>query len=275
LIFNLDEVGMSEWEDRKEKKVIIPMTMDGQTIHHGISRSVRHISVIACISAGGESLTSFIVTSQISDGIRKRLMDRGVRLGFDLVLRQRSKPYVSRELFLKYITKIFLPYLNELQESEEFEACEAVFLMDNCSPHVSDEVVAVLTNARVRIIIFAHHTAHIFQMLDVVLFGTLKKHANGLKMFDEEQPAVAFLLRVYRNFKQTMIEVNIWVEPLQPLDSLMISTKVYTDYSSMSKSSDKVPVLWNSESAIRHWRVCRGGGKTQSLDGSTNRNKSI
>jgi hypothetical protein len=27
LIFNLDEVGMSEWEYRKEKKMIVPMTM--------------------------------------------------------------------------------------------------------------------------------------------------------------------------------------------------------------------------------------------------------
>jgi hypothetical protein len=150
--------------------------------------------------------------------------------------------------------------LNELWESEKFEACEAVLLMDNCSPHVSDEVVAVLTNARVPIITFAPHTTHIFQMLDVVIFGALKKHANGLKMFDEEQPAAAFLLRVYRDFKQTMIEVNIW-GPLKPSGSLMISTKVYTDCSSMSKSSDKVPASWSFGSAIGHWRVCRGGAK--------------
>jgi hypothetical protein len=29
-------------------------------------------------------------------------------------------------------------------------------------------------------------------------------------MFDEEQPAAAFLFKVYHDFKQTMIEVNIW-----------------------------------------------------------------
>jgi hypothetical protein len=54
---------MFEWEDRKEKKVIIALKMDGQTIHHGESRSVRHISVIACISAGRESFTPFLLTS--------------------------------------------------------------------------------------------------------------------------------------------------------------------------------------------------------------------
>jgi hypothetical protein len=47
-------------------------------------------------------------------------------------------------------------------------------------------------------------------MLDVVLFGALKNHTNGLKMLDEEQTAAAFLLRVYRDFKQTVIEVKIW-----------------------------------------------------------------
>jgi hypothetical protein len=210
LVFNLAEIGMSEWEDRQERKVIVPRTMDGQTIHHRESRSVRHISIITCITAGGESLTPYIVISQDSDAIRKRLMRPGVRLGIDFVLWQRSKLYVSCKLFLEYIKTIFVTYLNELRESEEFEACEAVFLMDNCLPHASDDIVTILNSVQVRIIIFATHTTQIFQMLDVVLFGALKKHATGPEALDEEQSAAAFLLKVYHDFKQTMIEVNIW-----------------------------------------------------------------
>jgi hypothetical protein len=41
-------------------------------------------------------------------------------------------------------------------------------------------------------------------------FGALKKHATGLETLDEEQPASAFLLKVYHDFKQIVIEVNIW-----------------------------------------------------------------
>jgi hypothetical protein len=48
LVFNLDEVGISDWEDRKTKKFIIPAAMPGQTIHHGVSRNVKYISVLAC-----------------------------------------------------------------------------------------------------------------------------------------------------------------------------------------------------------------------------------
>jgi hypothetical protein len=128
-------------------------------------------------------------------------MSRGFRLGVDFVLRHRSKLYVSGRLFHEYINKIFVLYLNELQDSEELEACEAMLLMDNCSPHISDDIVAVLTCARVRIITFAPHTTHVFQVLDVVLLGALKKRATGLETLNEEQPAAAFLLKVYHDFK--------------------------------------------------------------------------
>jgi hypothetical protein len=64
------------------------MTMDGETTRPNASRRVGHISVIACISAGGPSLIPLIVTSQISDSIHKRLMSHGVRLAVDFVLRQ-------------------------------------------------------------------------------------------------------------------------------------------------------------------------------------------
>jgi hypothetical protein len=131
-------------------------------------------------------------------------MSRGVRLDVDFVLRQRSKLYISGKLFLEYINSIFIHYINELLKSEEFARCEAVLLMDNCSSHMGDAVIVILTRERVRVI------THIFQIFDVVLFGALKKHATGLSTLDEEQPAAAFIIKIDYNFKQTMVEVNIW-----------------------------------------------------------------
>jgi hypothetical protein len=210
LLFHLDDVGMSESEDRKKKKVIIPTFIDSQTIYHKVSKAVRHISIITCIIAAGESLTPDIVTSQDSETVRKRLMSRGVRLIVDFVLKNRLKPYVSRELFLHYIKTIFVPYLTELRDSEELEGCEAVLLMDNYSLHIADDIISVLTSVRVRVITFTPHTTHVFEIVDVVLFGALKKHATGLETLHKEEPAAAFLLKVCHDFKQTMIEVNIW-----------------------------------------------------------------
>jgi hypothetical protein len=41
LVNSLDEIGMSGWKDRKDKKMIIPKTMDGQMIHYRASRNVK------------------------------------------------------------------------------------------------------------------------------------------------------------------------------------------------------------------------------------------
>jgi uncharacterized PurR-regulated membrane protein YhhQ (DUF165 family) len=60
------------------------------------------------------------------------------------------------------------------------------FLMANCSPHIGDAVLAIFTRELVRVITFATHTTHIFQMLDVVLFGALRKHTIDLGRLDEE-----------------------------------------------------------------------------------------
>jgi hypothetical protein len=86
LVFNLDEVGVSEWENRKDKKVAILRVLSGQTIHHRASRNLKHMSIITYISIMGESLTPYIMTSQDSESFRRKRMIRGVRLGVDLVL---------------------------------------------------------------------------------------------------------------------------------------------------------------------------------------------
>jgi hypothetical protein len=42
LVFNLDEVRISEWEDRKPKKVIVPMAAEPDSVYHAISRNLKY-----------------------------------------------------------------------------------------------------------------------------------------------------------------------------------------------------------------------------------------
>jgi hypothetical protein len=83
-----------------------------------------------------------------------------------------------------------------------------VLLMDNCPSHVTDEIVGLLTEARVRVITFAPHTTRNVQVLDVTLFGVLKRRLRSKLPFEGEQETVKFILKVLRDFKQTMVESN-------------------------------------------------------------------
>jgi hypothetical protein len=135
-VLNLDEVGISDWEDRKTKIVIVPPTMRGQAIHHEISRTVKHISVIACVSAAGESFTPYIITSQAPTSVQERLKKEDVRFGTDFVLRSNPKPDINAEILLDCIRTVFLLNLAELRMLDEFAEETGVFLMDNCPSHV-------------------------------------------------------------------------------------------------------------------------------------------
>jgi hypothetical protein len=63
LIFNLAEAGLSVREDRETRTVLIPATMGSDTIHHGISRNIKHIWVIAHAFTAAWSLTPYVIAS--------------------------------------------------------------------------------------------------------------------------------------------------------------------------------------------------------------------
>jgi hypothetical protein len=81
--------------------------------------------------------------------------------------------------------------------------------MDNCPGDIMDEVLRLLRDARVRVMTWSPQTTQIFQQLDVSFLGVLKRRGQYKLPFDEENGTGAFLFKIYRTLKQTMIEVNI------------------------------------------------------------------
>jgi hypothetical protein len=156
LVFNLNEIGISDWEDRKTKKVLAAAAMFGQTMHHGLSRIVKHISMIACVSVAGKSRLPYMVTSENSSTVQEHFRKQGVRLGRDFILKFNQKPYINAGIFLDYIGTIFSPSIDVLRGLAVFSQEVAVLLIDNCWAHVSDDVIRLMT--------FAPHTTQVFQI---------------------------------------------------------------------------------------------------------------
>jgi hypothetical protein len=71
-----------------------------------------------------------------------------------------------------------------------------VLLMNNCASHGADDVIGLLTEARVRVIIFAPHTTQIFQVLNVTLFDVLKRRPRYQSLFEDEKETVKFRMKV-------------------------------------------------------------------------------
>ena len=63
LVFNVDEMGSSEWEDRRPRKVLVAKTSNPQSIFHNVSCRYKHKTLVSIVSAAGESLTPMLITS--------------------------------------------------------------------------------------------------------------------------------------------------------------------------------------------------------------------
>jgi hypothetical protein len=117
-------------EERQMTLIGMLFAMSGQVIHHGVQRNLKHISIIAYLSAGRESIISYIITFHDSESFCNRLKKPRVRFGVDFLLKSRQKPYVNANIFKDYIKCVFISYLNELRSSEQFADQATMLLMD-------------------------------------------------------------------------------------------------------------------------------------------------
>jgi hypothetical protein len=97
LVFNGDAVDISDWEDYKTRKAVVPRATRGQTIHQRRYRNVKHLSVIVCVFVARES--------HIPISLRPK--KHGVRFGMDFVLKSNKNPYLDAEMFLDDIWTAF------------------------------------------------------------------------------------------------------------------------------------------------------------------------
>jgi hypothetical protein len=62
MVFNLDEVGSSDWDDSKPRIVLAPVTVSAGEAFHSVSRRYRYVTLLTCVSAAGDALTPMIIS---------------------------------------------------------------------------------------------------------------------------------------------------------------------------------------------------------------------
>jgi hypothetical protein len=71
-------------------------------------------------------------------------------------------------------------------------------------------VIRILTEARVRVITFEPQTTQVFQVIDLTIFGVLKRCPRYELPFDDDNALVKVITKVYHDFTQTMSRPNVW-----------------------------------------------------------------
>jgi hypothetical protein len=124
-------------------------------------------------------------------------------------LKFNQKPYYNADIFIAYSRTILLLYPDILPGLAILAQEITIFLMTHCSTHVSDDVIRILTEARVGVITFAPHTTQVFQLLDLTLSGALKQCPRYELPFDENDATVKVITQVHHDITHTIVPDNV------------------------------------------------------------------
>jgi hypothetical protein len=171
LFFNLDGTGLSDWEERRPKPVLIPTTIENADLHYFVDRGIRHQTLLCCVSASRDAYCSLLLCSSPAS---LSIFHMGIRDGIDFRIKIQSSPYLNKELFLEYVHEVFLPAVESDRELPGCRGKPAILFYDNSSCHCSDEILRELASLLVLLITCAPRSSHVFQVLDVLLFAKLK-----------------------------------------------------------------------------------------------------
>jgi hypothetical protein len=183
--------------------------MTDQMIHHGVHRNLKHMPVICCVSAAGESLTPFAVSSQVHDKVTETLKIEGFRISVNMVLEHRQKAYVTATLFQQYGTSALIPFIDRPRTNLEFTGKSVVLFLDDCFIHMRPEILATLRDHNVKVIIFQPHTTQIFQTPDLCLFGVFKRKMQYKLPFANDNLTVNFIRKAFHALKQRFVPENV------------------------------------------------------------------
>ena len=171
-IFNLDETGVPL--DPKPLKIVAAR---GEKCPSSIgSGKKEQITVVACISAGGNYLPPMIIwnTKSLSPGQTLGEVP-GTLHGFS------PKGWIDQELFQLWFCKHFLRYAPSTRP--------LFLLLDGHSSHYSPDTIRLAAREKVIVFTFPPNTTHLSQPLDKGIFGPLKTHwRNECHKYVRENP---------------------------------------------------------------------------------------
>jgi hypothetical protein len=115
------------------------------------------------MSAAGESLIPFMVSSRVNNKNIEQWRIDGFRMGVDMRLEHKQRPYITATRFHQYVTTVLTGFVGRLQVNQEFRGKSPILLMDNYSIQTKPEILAILREHNIKISTFPPHTTQVWR----------------------------------------------------------------------------------------------------------------
>jgi hypothetical protein len=97
-----------------------------------------------------------------------------IRDGIGLQIEVSPSPHVNAEIFERYVDTVLIPAVEANRQLPGCDKNPGILFCNNRSAHMSNSMLEKLAGHEVLVFTYPPHTSHIFQVLDVLLFGLVK-----------------------------------------------------------------------------------------------------
>jgi hypothetical protein len=132
-----------------------------------------------------------------------------VRKGIDVRVEISRCSYLGKAFFAKYVGAVPTPAVKSNRRLLSCEKKPALLFCHGCRAHCSDEVLTKLAQNGVIMIADPLRILHVFQVLDVLLFGVLKPAKECQRKNDSLADNIDRVLRVFRAHEIAMTRATI------------------------------------------------------------------
>jgi hypothetical protein len=132
LVYNIDETGCSDWERRRSYEVIVAVELADGPVHFGVSRWIKHQTMLVCINVSAETLCPLIAATDRSASAVSR---NGIEEGADLKVQIAGNAFTDATIFHDDLRDVLIPKIEKFREASVIPDEPTILLVDNCSAH--------------------------------------------------------------------------------------------------------------------------------------------
>ena len=195
-VFNIDEMGYSEYYDSRKKKCVVPNNYIGNSIQFAVNRNTSHSTLLGGITAAGDVLRPLII------GERETIEMELLNLGYTpkkLMLAKTKSGYINQETFQQWIKNYFFSDVKEMRNKENYSET-AILILDNLNCHVSDNFRELCEIENIAVKPIPPHSSDQLQPLDIGIFANLKYIMTNANVQKHLNPQSRRIIKMYDSY---------------------------------------------------------------------------
>lgn len=171
LLLNFDETGFGKRPEKGKRKSVVVYNECKNLPYWREITELHHVSLVACITAACTSLRPLLLST-------RKTLDQDINGTFFNrwgSYRCTPKGYINQDSMLYWVKNHLAPYVAAVRNQiGQNQYC--AIIADGCSCHMTSQVQQALNEiGNIEIIFLPPHSSHITQMLDAVVFSSMKR----------------------------------------------------------------------------------------------------